>query len=54
MNRRVIVSKLNRRWAQVKIPGCGWVRFRLTRRGLPVAKTFRVTLKNGQWQSLLR
>ncbi|NVI91764.1 RNA-guided endonuclease TnpB family protein [Actinomadura sp. BRA 177] len=49
MNRRVIVSKLNRRWAQVKIPGCGWVRFRLTRRELPVAKTFRVTLKNGQW-----
>ncbi|MFI2434523.1 hypothetical protein [Streptomyces sp. NPDC018693] len=27
----VVVQKLNRRWAQVKVPGCGWVRFRLTR-----------------------
>jgi transposase len=49
MGRSVVVHKLNRRWAQVKVPGCGWVRFRLTRTGLPDAKTFRVTLKNGQW-----
>lgn len=49
MNRRVVVRKLNRRWAQVKVPGCGWVRFRLTRRELPEAKTFRVTFKNGRW-----
>ncbi|MFP3992178.1 transposase [Streptomyces sp. E11-3] len=49
MGRSVVVHKLNRRWAQVKIPGCGWVRFRLTRAGLPNAKTFRVTFKNGQW-----
>jgi putative transposase len=35
--------------ALVKIPGCGWVRFRLTRKHLPVAKTFRVTYRNGQW-----
>ncbi len=49
MGRLVVVQKLNRRWAQVKVPGCGWVRFRLTRPELPSAKTFRVTLKNGQW-----
>ncbi len=49
MGRSVVVRKLNRRWAQVKVPGCGWVRFRLTRSEPPAAKTFRVTLKNGQW-----
>lgn len=49
MGRSVVVQKLNRRWAQVQVPGCGWVRFRLTRRELPRAKTFRVTLRNGQW-----
>ncbi|QFQ96985.1 transposase [Streptomyces phaeolivaceus] len=49
MGRSVVVQKLNRRWAQVKVPGCGWVRFRLTRVGLPDAKTFRVTFRNGQW-----
>ncbi|MGW5970636.1 RNA-guided endonuclease InsQ/TnpB family protein [Streptomyces sp. NPDC055186] len=49
MGRSVVVQRLNRRWARVKVPGCGWVRFRLTRRGLPVAKTFRVTFRNGRW-----
>jgi putative transposase len=49
MCRSVVVQKLNRRWAQVKVPGCGWVRFRFSRSALPEAKTFRVTLKNGQW-----
>ncbi|MFJ2864279.1 RNA-guided endonuclease InsQ/TnpB family protein [Kitasatospora sp. NPDC087314] len=49
MGRSVVVQKLNRRWAQVRVPGCGWVRFRLTRPGLPSAKTFRVTWRNGQW-----
>ncbi|MER6157845.1 transposase [Streptomyces sp. NPDC001868] len=49
MSRSVVVRKLNRRWAQVKVPGCGWVRFRLTRPGLPKAKTFRITYRNGQW-----
>ncbi|NGO15614.1 transposase [Streptomyces sp. HC44] len=49
MGRSVVVHKLNRRWAQVKVPGCGWVRFRHTRSELPQAKTFRVTFKNGQW-----
>ncbi|MFD8717602.1 RNA-guided endonuclease InsQ/TnpB family protein [Streptomyces sp. NPDC059629] len=52
MGRSVVVQKLNRRWAQVKVPGCGWVRFRLSARGkgarLPAAKTFRVTYRNGQ------
>ncbi|MET8220021.1 RNA-guided endonuclease InsQ/TnpB family protein [Streptomyces hirsutus] len=49
MGRSVVVRRLNRRWARVKVPGCGWVRFRLTRTGLPVAKTFRVTFRNQQW-----
>lgn len=55
MGRSVVVQKLNRRWAQVKVPGCGWVRFRLSARGkgakLPDAKTFRVTYRNGQWHA---
>ena len=49
MARSVVVQKLNKRWAQVKVPCCGWVRFRLTRAELPSAKTFRVTFKNNQW-----
>ncbi|WP_258544132.1 RNA-guided endonuclease InsQ/TnpB family protein [Streptomyces ipomoeae] len=49
VGRSVIVQKLNRRWAQVRVPGCGWVRFRLTRSVLPRAKTFRITFRNGQW-----
>ncbi|MFJ2262407.1 hypothetical protein ACIOKD_29515 [Streptomyces sp. NPDC087844] len=49
MGRSVVVRKLSRRWAQVKVPGCGWVRFRLTRLRLPAARTFRVTFRNGQW-----
>ena len=49
MGRSVVIEKLNRRWAQVEVPGCGWVRFRLTRTRLPEAKTFRVTFRNGQW-----
>ncbi|WP_406838504.1 RNA-guided endonuclease InsQ/TnpB family protein [Streptomyces sp. AHU1] len=53
MGRSVVVHKLNRRWARVKVPGCGWVRFRLSRKGkgseLPKAKTFRVTCRNGRW-----
>ncbi|MEH0574529.1 transposase [Streptomyces sp. B21-108] len=53
LGRSVVVQKLNRRWAQVRVPGCGWVRFRLSATGkgahLPDAKTFRVTYRNGQW-----
>ncbi|MFE2583841.1 RNA-guided endonuclease InsQ/TnpB family protein [Streptomyces sp. NPDC059378] len=49
MGRSVVVQKLNRRWARVKVPGCGWVRFRLTRAELPKAKTFRVTYRGGRW-----
>ncbi|MER5401275.1 helix-turn-helix domain-containing protein [Streptomyces sp. NPDC002599] len=30
MGRSVVVHRLNRQWARVKVPGCGWVRFRLT------------------------
>jgi putative transposase len=45
----VVVRKLSLRWAQVKVPGCGWVHFRLTRAELPKAKTFRVASRNGQW-----
>ncbi len=55
MGRSVVVRRLNRRWAQVKVPGCGWVRFRLSASGkgakLPEAKTFRVTFRNGQWHA---
>jgi len=47
--RSVVVRKLNRRWAQVKVPGCGWVRFRLTHPKPPAAKSFRITFRNGQW-----
>ncbi|WP_328779318.1 transposase [Streptomyces canus] len=53
MGRSVVVQKLNRRWAQVKVPGCGWVRFRLTRPELPQAKTFRVTFRGGRWHIAL-
>lgn len=53
LGRSVVVQRLNRRWAQVKVPGRGWVRFRLSVKGkgakLPTAKTFRVTYRNGQW-----
>ncbi|MFD5520839.1 RNA-guided endonuclease InsQ/TnpB family protein [Streptomyces sp. NPDC127066] len=49
MGRSVVVHRLNQRWARVKVPGCGSVRFRLTRTALPAAKTFRVTLRNGRW-----
>ncbi|MGJ5894351.1 RNA-guided endonuclease InsQ/TnpB family protein [Streptomyces niveiscabiei] len=55
LGRSVVVRKLNRRWAQVKVPGCGWVRFRLSAKGKgaepPSVKTFRVTFRNGQWHA---
>jgi transposase len=43
------VRRLNRRWAQVKVPKAGWLRFRLSTPDLPVAKSYRVTFRNGQW-----
>ncbi|WP_160167390.1 RNA-guided endonuclease InsQ/TnpB family protein [Nocardiopsis valliformis] len=49
MHRKALVQKLNRKWGQVKVPGCGWVKFRLTRRELPDAKSFRVTFRDGLW-----
>ena len=43
------VERLNRHWARVKVPKVGWVKFRLSRPDLPVAKSYRVTYRNGQW-----
>jgi len=43
------VRRLNRRWAQVKVPKVGWVRFRLSRPDVPAAKSYRVTFRNGLW-----
>src|ERR1700733_10471234 len=43
------VRKVSRRWAQVKVPKGGWVKFRLSRPDLPVAKSYRVTYRNDQW-----
>ena len=41
---------LNRRWAQVKIPKAGWVRFRLSRPVPPDVKSYRVTRdRAGRW-----
>lgn len=42
------VRRLNRRWAEVRVPKIGWVRFRWTR---PVGefKSYRVTLRAGRW-----
>ncbi|GAA1103131.1 hypothetical protein GCM10009642_47100 [Nocardiopsis metallicus] len=49
MHRKALVRKLNRKWDQVKVPGCGWVRFRLARRELPDAKSLRITHRDGLW-----
>ncbi|WP_026116810.1 RNA-guided endonuclease InsQ/TnpB family protein [Nocardiopsis valliformis] len=49
MHRKALVQKLNRKWGQVKVPGCGWVKFRLTRRELPDAKSLRITYRDGLW-----
>jgi transposase len=43
------VRKLNRHWAQVKVAKVGWVRFRLSRPEPPMAKSYRVTFRSGQW-----
>ena len=43
------VRRLNRRWAQVRIPKLGWVRFRLSR-PVPEARSYRVTRdRAGRW-----
>ncbi len=34
------VERLNRHWARVKVPKVGWVRFRPSRPGVPVAKSY--------------
>jgi putative transposase len=44
------VRRLNRNWAQVKIPKAGWVRFRWSRPVPPDVKSFRVTRdRTGRW-----
>lgn len=43
------VRRLNRNWAQVRVPKVGWVRFRLSTPELPAAKSYRMTYRNGQW-----
>jgi putative transposase len=44
------VRRLNRRWAQVWVPKCGWVRFRWTRPVPGVVRSYRVTLdRAGRW-----
>jgi transposase len=43
------VERLNGKWARVKVPKVGWVKFRHTRPELPAAKSYRVTFVNGQW-----
>jgi putative transposase len=43
------VKHLNRRWGQVWVPKCGWVRFRWTR-AMPECKSYRVTRdRAGRW-----
>jgi putative transposase len=43
------VKRLNRRWGQVRVPKCGWVRFMWTR-AVPECKSYRVTLdRAGRW-----
>ena len=44
------VRRLNRRWAGVRIPKVGWVRFRWSRPVPPDAKSYRVTCdRAGRW-----
>ncbi len=44
------VRRLNRNWAQVKVPKAGWVRFRWSRSVPPDVKSFRVTRdRAGHW-----
>jgi transposase len=44
------VRRLNRNWAQVKVPKAGWVRFRWSRPVPPGVKSFRVTRdRAGRW-----
>jgi putative transposase len=44
------VRRLNRNWAQVKVPKAGWVRFRWSRPVPPDVKSYRVTRdRAGRW-----
>jgi putative transposase len=43
------VRRLNRNWAEVRIPKVGWVRFRWSRPVPPEVKSFRVTRDRAGW-----
>lgn len=43
------IRRLNRHWAQVRVPKAGWVRFRWSRPVPPDVKSYRVTYRSGQW-----
>jgi len=43
------VHRLNRHWGRVWVPKAGWVRFRMSRSVPAEAKSYRVSLKAGQW-----
>ena len=46
------VRRLNRKWGEVRVPKCGWVRFRITRLWATIrdSKSARVTLdRQGRW-----
>ena len=50
--RDLSVRRLNRKWGQVYVPKCGWVKFRITRKWSEVetASSARVTLdRSGRW-----
>lgn len=42
------VRRLNRHWAQVRVPKAGWVRFRWSRPVPSDVKSYRVTYRSGQ------
>jgi len=50
--RDLFIRRINRKWGQVWVPKCGWVKFRVTRewRDIETAKSARVTLdRSGRW-----
>ena len=50
--RDLSVRRINRRWGQVFVPKCGWVKFRVTREwsDIETASSARVTLdRSGRW-----
>ena len=50
--RDLSVRRINRKWGQVFVPKCGWVKFRVTRErsDIETASSARVTLdRSGRW-----